>query len=407
MERAAGLRGYRALFRIPGARSFLASSLVGRLPIATLSLATVFLVTDATGSYAVAGTVAAAGALSYALLMPQLGYLMDRLGQRRLLVPTACAFAAAGASFLLAAQLRAPVWALLLTGAAFGASMPPVSALVRARWSHLVGRDSERLLSSAYSLESVVDELVFVTGPLLVAVVVLLHPAAGVATVAVLGACGSLLLAAQRRTEPPVLPRPAVAGRAIALPGLRLMCGMYACIGAMFAAHELSTIAFVDVHGRPWMVGGVLATYALGSAVGGLWYGARAWSLPLDRRYLLATAALVAGVAPLWALPGVPALWAVSAFSGLLIAPAVIAGYSLAREGVPAASLTEGLAWLSTAVGLGKALGVLAAGMIIEAHGPRWGYAFSLACGCGAVAVGLLGARHLRAMATARLTRAA
>lgn len=405
---ATALQRYRALFRVPGVGGFVTASLLGRLPIATVSLATVLLVTEVTGSYATAGTVAAGGALGFALLAPQLGYLTDRVGQRRALRPLACAFGVAGAAFVLAAQAAAPEWLLLAAGVAFGATMPPISALVRARWSHLAGRDGGALLTTAYSFESVADETVFVVGPLLVAAVVVLHPAAGVVAVACCGAVGGLLLAAQRRTEPPVLPRPATARRrAIALPGLRLLCGMFVCVSAMFAGHELATVSFVEEYGESWMVGGILATYAVGSATGGLWYGARAWSTPLERRFLLAVAALVAGVAPLWALPSVTALWSVSLFSGLLIAPAVIAGYSLVREGVPAESLTEGMTWVSTAVGLGKALGVLAAGFVVDAAGPRWGYAFSLACGCAALVIGLAGVRLLRAMAAAGLARAA
>jgi MFS family permease len=406
-QAAAGLRSYRAIFRVPGVGGFVAATLVGRLPMSTLSLATVFLVTEATGSYAVAGAVASGGALCYALLVPQLGYLMDRLGQRRALVPLAWVFGAAGAVFLLAAQLNAPTWALFAAGAAFGATMPPMSAMVRARWSHLVGRDDGKLLKSAYSFESVADELTFVVGPLLVSVIVLLHPASGVAAVATLGAAGALLLAAQRRTEPPVLPRQATSRRAITIPGLRLICAMYVCTAGMFAAHELATVSFVDEHGEPWMVGGVLGTYALGSAIGGLWYGARVWTLSLHGRFLLTMAAMVVGVAPLWAMPSVAALWAFSLFSGLLIAPAIIAGYSLVREGVPAESLTEGMTWVSTAVGLGKALGVLAAGLVVDASGARWGYALSLGCGCLALGVGLLGVRHLRGMTNAGLARAA
>jgi MFS family permease len=405
---AAGLRVYRDLFRVPGAPPFVAASVLGRMPMSMLALGTVFLITHVTGSYAVAGSVAAAGALLYALVVPQLGFAVDRFGQRRVLRPLAVAFGAAGAAFVLAAQLDAPLWVLFAAGAAYGGAMPPLSAMVRARWSHLAtGDPGGALLKTAYSFESVADELIFVVGPLLVAAVVLAHPAGGVVAVTLTGVAGSLLLAAQRRTEPPVLPRPATGGRVLSAPGLRLMCGVYVCTAAMFAGWELSTLAFIEVHGRTWMVGAVMATYALGSAAGGLWYGARHWSMPLDRLFLCAMAAVVVGVGPLWAMPGVAALWVFSLFSGMLIAPTIIAGYSLVRQGVPAESLTEGMAWLSTAVGVGRALGVLTAGLVIEAHGPRWGYAFTLGCGAAGLAVGVLGLRQLRAMATGGVTRAA
>ncbi|MGW7291834.1 MFS transporter [Streptomyces xiamenensis] len=407
-QTAAGLRSYGEIFRVPGAKQFIAAGFIGRMPSAMLSLGTVFLITAITDSYATAGLASAGGALCYALIVPQLGYLIDRFGQRRVLRPLAAAFGTAAALFLLAAQLDAPVWLLCASGAAFGAFMPPLGALVRARWSHLAERDEGgRLLKSAFSFESVADELIWAVGPLLVAFAVLVHPAAGVAAAALTGVTGCLLLAQQRGTEPPVAPVQKVRARAITAPGMPWMCAVYLFTGAMFAAFELATIAFVDRYGETWMTGAVLGTYAVGSAIGGLWYGARDWSLPLDRLFLLAIASVVAGMAPLWAMPGVPALWAISLFAGILTAPAIIAGYSLVREGVPSHMITEGLTWLSTAVGVGRAAGVGLTGLVIEHHGPRWAYALALGFGVLAVAMGLSGARTLRAMATARLTRAA
>ncbi|MFI7277406.1 MFS transporter [Streptomyces sp. NPDC049879] len=403
----AGLRAYREIFRIPGTGGFVSASLVGRLPAAMLSLATVFLIEAETGSYATAGAVASAGALCYAFVVPRLGRAADRIGQRRVLRPLGLAFGALGGLLLLAAWLDGPRWTLYAAGAAFMATMPPVGALVRARWSHLAGSDAS-LVASSYSFESVADELIFVIGPLVVSAVVLLHPGAGVAAVALAGAVGSLLLAAQRRTEPPVIALPAGGGGgALRVHGLRLMCAVYVCMAAMMAGWELSTIAFADAYGSPWMSGGVMAAYALGSGVGGLWYGARQWRLTLDRRFLLTLAAVVVGVAPLWAMPGVTALLVYSLFSGFLIAPMIIAGYSLVRQGVPPTALTEGMTWLSTAIGVGKAVGVLGAGVVIDAYGPRWGYVLTLACGCASLLVGALGARHLRAMASTRIVRAA
>lgn len=405
---AAGLRSYGEIFRVPGAKRFIAAGMIGRMPSSMLSLGTVFLITAVTDSYATAGLASAGGALCYALIVPQLGYLIDRFGQRRVLRLLAAAFGTAGALFLLAAQLEAPVWLLCASGAAFGAFMPPLGALVRARWSHLAERDGGgRLLKCAFSFESVADELIWAVGPLVVAFAVLVHPAAGVAAAALTGVTGCLLLAGQRRTEPPVAAPQKVRTRAIAAPGMPWMCAVYLFTGAMFAAFELATIAFVEHYGETWMTGAVLGTYAIGSAIGGLWYGARDWSLPLDRLFLLAIASVVAGMAPLWAMPGVPALWGISLFAGILTAPAIIAGYSLVREGVPAHMLTEGLSWLSMAVGVGRAAGVALTGLVIEHHGPRWGYALALGLGACGVAMGLSGARTLRTMATTRLTRAA
>ena len=83
----------------------------------------------------------------------------------------------------------------------FMATMPSLGSLVRSRWSALLG-DSP-LLHTAFSFESVADELIFVTGPALVTILATqVLPVAGIAVAAVLAVTGSLLLAVQRGTEP-------------------------------------------------------------------------------------------------------------------------------------------------------------------------------------------------------------
>jgi MFS family permease len=163
----------------------------------------------------------------------------------------------------------------------------------------------------------------------------------------------------------------------------------------MFGTIYLSTVAFATEHHHKPLAGLILGTYALGSATGGLWYGARHWRVPLHRRFLITLAGMVVGVAPLWALPSVPVLFGVIFFSGLAISPTLIAGFSLIERKVERSLLTEGIALLSTAIGLGLAAGPPLAGKLIDAHGARWGYLFALSCGAIALIAGLAGSRTL------------
>lgn len=118
---------------------------------------------------------------------------------------------AAICALLLCARYAAPDWALYVSAAAAGC-MPSMGALVRSRWSEL-HRESPRLLHTAYALESVLDEVVYVIGPILAITLSTGGSAeAGPLTAAVLLAVGVLLFAAQRRTEPPVRPIPQRAG---------------------------------------------------------------------------------------------------------------------------------------------------------------------------------------------------
>jgi MFS family permease len=172
---------------------------------------------------------------------------------------------------------------------------------------------------------------------------------------------------------------------------------VFAGLGAMFGTIDLSTVAFATEQHHKSLSGFILGTYALGSASGGLWYGARKWRAPLSRRFLITLAGMVAGVAPLWAIPNVPVLFGVIFFCGLSISPTIIGGYALIERKMPAGLLTEGMSLLSTAIGLGLAAGPPLAGRLIDARDAHWGYMFALACGTVALAAGLIGARRLSA----------
>jgi MFS family permease len=295
-------------------------------------LGTVLLIALLTGRYGEAGIVAAVGSIGYAVFGPVIATRADRLGQRRVLVAQTGVFTLSSAVFITCAELRAPFWTLLVTGIASGASMPSVGSMVRTRWSTLVDGDSRRL-HTAFALESVNDELIFVIGPALVTVLATqLTPASGIATASLLCVVGTLLFAAQRKTEPAPRPKPrpadppqlarrpapagwlTPAGRLAAvrarlsrpsLParGLGTLAPAFLLIGAMFSGIDLSTVAFATELGHRPLAGLILGTFALGSAVGGLWYGSRHWQAPIGRRFTITAALTVLGVSTFWAMP--------------------------------------------------------------------------------------------------------
>ena len=175
------LTTYRRVLAHPGAFLFSATGLVARLPISMVGLGLVLLVSGATGSYGVAGSVSAAYLLANALVSILVGRLVDTLGQRRVL-PVAVLVCTAG--LLLTMTAVQSDWPLVLVyaGAVLaGMSMPPIGACVRARWSYVLATKSE--VQTAYALEAVVDEAVFIVGPILVTVLATaLHPLAGLTT---------------------------------------------------------------------------------------------------------------------------------------------------------------------------------------------------------------------------------
>jgi MFS family permease len=386
---------YLQIFRIPGTRRFSVACFIGRWPMAMNNLGIILVVSATTGSYAIAGAVSATGSFCYAFTAPMIGRLVDRVGQGRVLRPLIAAYGACTVAFIICAQSRAPLWTLFLTAALFMSLLPSLGSMVRSRWSALLG-DSP-LLHTAFSFESVADELIFVTGPALVTILATeLVPVTGIAVAGALAVTGTLLLAGQHATEPPPAPRAHAGERALTTRGMPVIMVVFAGLGAMFGTIDLSTVAFATEHHHKPLAGLILGTYALGSATGGLWYGARKWRAPLHRRFLITLAGMIAGVAPLWAIPNVPVLFCVIFFCGLSIAPTLIGGYGLIERKMRAGLLTEGMSLLSTAIGIGLAVGPPIAGRLIDSHGASWGYLFALACGITALGAGLLGARRLR-----------
>ncbi|HZC41194.1 MAG TPA: MFS transporter, partial [Streptosporangiaceae bacterium] len=193
---------YLEILRLPGALGFSLAGFFGRMPMSMFGLGTVLLVAAVTGRYGVAGLVAAAGSVGYAGCAPLAARLSDRLGQDRVLGPQAAVFGTATVGFVAAAQARAPLWVLLITGALAGATMPSLGPMVRSRWGTLLSGSAR--LHTAFSLESVADEMIFVIGPALVTLLATdVHPAAGVTAAMLLCVTGTAAFAAQRRTQPP------------------------------------------------------------------------------------------------------------------------------------------------------------------------------------------------------------
>jgi predicted MFS family arabinose efflux permease len=404
----AGENAYLSLLRIPGAARFSVSAAIGRLPMSMFGLGTVLLVKATTGQYGLAGFVSGAGSIGYAVCAPRIASLADRFGQGRVLRPLAAFFAVSTSVFIACAELHAPVWALLVTGCLAGASMPSLGSMVRARWSTLLA-DSPKL-HSAFALESVVDEMIFVAGPAVVTLLATkLWPASGVGTALVVCMVGTLLFAAQRRTEPPHGLRADAADQAdpsarrlrrprrrgLAAPGLATLAPAYLFLGAMFASIDLSTVDFAQVQGHKPLAGFILGTYALGSALGGLWYGSRTWRAPLERRFAITLAITVAGVATFWAQPSLVSLDLSMLVCGLTISPTLIAGYSLIERQASDLRLTEAMTWLSSTISVGVAIGSSVAGQLVDSAGPRASFAFAAGCGGLAVTVCLLGQRRL------------
>lgn len=386
------LATYRRILTVPGAVRFSASAVVARLPISMVGLGIVLLVEDATDSYGLAGAVSAvyvAAGAAFAILQ---GRLLDRLGQARVLVPMVGVFTVALVSLIVAVQADWPRAATYVFAAVAGASLPAAGSCVRARWSHaLRGRPAD--VQTAFAFEAVADESVFMLGPVLVTVLATAaHPVAGLGTAVVAGLVGTLLLAAQRTTEPPVLPGRRTTGDRTPLPWRTLapvVIVMFA-LGSLFGGAEVVTVAFADERGNQAYAGPLLAVWALGSLLAGLITGALHWRTSPTARLQLGALGMCVTMAPLAFIDSVLLLGLALLLGGFAIAPTLIAATSLVEQSVPASRLTEGMSLIHSGVVAGVAPGAALAGLIVDQAGASTAYFISLTAGAIAAAAAQL-----------------
>ncbi|WP_299996542.1 MFS transporter [uncultured Cedecea sp.] len=384
------IKAYRILFAAPGSLAFTFAGLLARLPLPMTGIGLITLLSQLQQSYALAGAVSASFVLTYALVSPQLSRWVDKYGQRRVL-PWASLISITGMGLILVVSKLQYHSVLLFAGAILSGFMPSISAMIRARWTALY-RDQPQL-QTAYSLETVFDEVTFIIGPpLAVGMTVLLFPQAGILAAAVLLLLGILTLVLQTATEPACIPVSEGGEKTHSVIGLiavqRLTLLMIA-LGTIVGSVDLISVAFARATEQPAAASLVLSAYACGSCLAGLFFGARSFHLALPQQLLLGGGAI--------ALTTLPLLWVSSIYSlafwifwaGVSFAPTMIIAMSLVERAVPERSTTEGMTWLLAGLNIGVALGAALSGYFIDRNGLQSGFILASIGGGTVLAIAL------------------
>jgi MFS family permease len=400
VELGTGLSAYLRLLRHGPARNPFLAAVVARLPLSMAPLGILLLVQSERGTYSLAGVVTGAYAVGQALGTPVWGRAMDRFGQVRVLVPTATASAALLAALALSTVHGGPPGLLLVLAALCGLCYPPMSPALRSAWRVIFPEPASRRV--AFALDGTSVELVFVGGPLLVSLLLVISPPVVplLATAAAMlgGSLCYCLTDAARRSRPcsgadggPTGP---VGGRrsAVTAPGVAALLLVMLAMSIGFGQLDTSLAATAGiVLGDTERVGLLFLAIAGGSAAGGLAFGTRSW--PFDERHavpvlLAAFAVLLTGIAGLLAMPEVPlwALFPLLVVTGATVAPTLIMQQSLLDHLAPSHRLNEAQAFLSASNTTGAAIGTAVAGLLIDHYG--LGVSFGgAAAGAGLAAV--------------------
>jgi MFS family permease len=370
--------------------SLLGAAFVGRLPVGMYPLAIVLFLSKETGSFAVAGAATGAFAISSGISLPFLGRTVDRLGQTPVLIACAVGFPVSVAGLIAVAHATPQTLPVLACAVANGITFPPLFATLRALISVLAGG----LTETAFALEAMLQEVFFIVGPLLVALIIALANAEAVLVVAAgLVAAGTLAFAStapSRSWERRGARRGRV--RALASPGIRTIVMTSIVDGMTFGTLEVALPAFAQRHGSASVAGVMVGTLAFGSVLGGLLYGARKWSRDPSELLVLFAWPLAAGLASLSLASSIPAMIGLLLVAGVFIAPSAAASFSLVGRLAPGGAVTEAFTWLSTAVTLGFAVGGLVAGVLVQHVSVK--AALLTTAGCAVLAAGVLYARR-------------
>ena len=380
------LSAYSILFRTPGAMKFSLAGIIARMPVSMDSLALIFIVVAASDSYALAGALSATASIVVSIAMPYWARVSDRIGQRAVLMRV-LPIKLIGLTIFLALVLNhAPTWTWFISIIIAESTSVNLGGLVRRRWLHILNPDktltlqdnsNRHLVNTAYSLEALNDEFVFIAGPIIAtACATSIHPAAGLIAGMLFLIIGVPLFALQSATQPPASPKrtidphPHVIRRkslqAIVLPTL--------FIGAFFGAVAIVTVSFTDELGHKSQSGLLLALWACGSAIAAILNGLIKWRISHAARFIIFLISLTLLSVPFLFVDSIFWLAVALFFNGFAIAPLIVGAYGVAETAVPSEQITEALSWVIAGMPLGGAISSATAGWVIDNYGAQTAY---------------------------------
>ena len=369
------LKKYRQAFAGNTAWRFSAAGFIARLPVSMVGIGILMYVEAERGSYTIAGAVSGSISIAGAIGGPVSSRLVDKLGQHRVLPFQIALILVCSTALIILIPSDVPAPYLFIFSIGSGLAYPSIGALVRSRWTALLS--SGPILLTAFSIESMIDELIFIVGPTIAAFSsVKLHPAAPQILAMIFLSTGGLWLASMRSTEPPINLNQAKHGKPVIFQnGLIYMWGVHVAIGLFFGAVETTIIAFTKLAGQPVYGGIVMALWAFGSLVGGFVYGGLHLKSPLHKQLIVVSLLLVPETAAMIFIKSISALALLAVAAGIGISPLLIASAGITQRRSPDGRTTEAIASMYAGISLGFAFAAAMAGWLIDYRGTNYSFA--------------------------------
>jgi hypothetical protein len=372
---ATGLAAYREVMRTPGAWPIAVASLVARMPNAMTGVALVLFLHEETGSFASAGLVTGALVVGMGGTGPLLARQIDRRGAPVVLLVGGLLASAALVAIVVLGRAGAGPGDLAALAVVAGGAMPPIGSVARRRWAGLV--PAERL-PTAYAVEAILLEAIFIAGPALAGLLAGTLGAGDALLVAAgIGAIGSVWIATLVRS----LGSPGAAhpperhpAGALRFPLVRLLIATGLLMGASVGALEIALPAFGAAHGNAALGGPYGAAMGVGSLVCGAVYGARSGSFGTPGRSLI-TLTVLQGLTclPMLLVDGTAAMFPAALLAGAFWAPMNTVRSRLIQARVEGSAMIEAFTWDGLAETAGASISLAAVGPLIASQGWRAG----------------------------------
>jgi MFS family permease len=364
---------YRAVLRTPHACDAFVTSLIGRLAYGIVPLSLILTLTGGGRGYGFAGLVMALFSLTVVLVSPFRAWMVDRHGPRRALPPMAAGFAAVLVAIaVIPARSGVNDAEIAVLAAAAGACAPPLGVVMRTLWSAL--SDDRDALQTAYSFDGAAEELLYVAGPVIVGmIIVVAAPAIGLLVSAglVVAGTGLFLRSPALRRWPTRAVRPASstpgaprgeAGAGHAILALALVTG---AIGLCLGGLGLVVVAFSQARHDPAAVAWIEAVLSAGSALGGLGYGAVAWRISAQRRLALLATGLTVILVLAALSPSLLVLALLIGLAGVMVSPALATAYVLTDSLASPEARNRAGNWVNSGYNAGASAGAVLSGQLI------------------------------------------
>ena len=371
------LSTYRELFQLPGALRIASGGFIARMPIAMDAIAIILFVYSVDKRYSLAGALTAVAALTTVVSSPLWSKVADLRGQRFVLSIAVPIRILAIIAFINLVLTGAPVWTWFLTIFIAEAGSISMGSMTRRRWVHIISDNDKQLLATSYAYESLIDEFIFIIGPIITtAIVAAIDPAAGLILGIVFLLVGVPLVASHTKSDPGVELHEGEGKQSSVMRNrdLQAIAIPLAIVGGCFSAVNICVVALTTEQGHKAYSGLLLGVWAIGGALSALVNGAIRWKISHGRRFIgyLAGMTLVALTFPF--IENLYILGFVLFLQGVCIAPLLPNGLPLVTHSVSPSQMTQAITLATAGIPLTGALSSFFAGQIIDLYGASTGF---------------------------------